>query len=117
VCAGLSGIEAHVSMVGTGAITREALRAARGFTEEEWDVAERALRDRGLLEEDGTLSGAGRALRIDVEAATDRASAAPWSRLGDEGCSELVSALAPLTESVVRAGVIPSSNSIGLPID
>jgi hypothetical protein len=117
VCAELSGIEAHVSLVGAGAITREVLRGARGFTEEEWDGAERALLDRGLLEEDRTLSEAGWALRRDVEAATDRAASAPWSRLGDEGCEELLTALAPLTESVAQAGVIPTINPIGLPSD
>jgi hypothetical protein len=115
VCAGLSGIEAHVTMVGAGAVTREVLRAARGFTDDEWDDTERSLRDRGLLEEDGTLSDAGRALRGDVEAATDRAAAAPWSRIGDGGCEELVSVLAPLCESIARTGVIPSINPIGLP--
>lgn len=115
LCAQLSGIEAHVTLVGAGVITREVLLASRGFTEEEWDAAERTLLDRGLLREDGTLSDAGSALRRDIEAATDRAAASPWSRLGEEGCEALLSTLAPLTDSITRAGVIPAVNPIGLP--
>jgi hypothetical protein len=117
VCAGLSGIEAHVTLVGAGVITREVLLGARGFTEEEWDATEHSLLERGLLVEDRTLSEAGEALRTEIEAATDRAAAAPWARLGDEGCGQLRTVLKPLTDSVARTGVIPSINPIGLPTD
>ena len=97
MCAGLSGIEAHVALVGEGVVTRDVLLTARGFTEEEWTAAERALLERGLLNEGGTLSDEGAALRAEVEAATDRAAAAPWSRLEATGCEALLEALAPLT--------------------
>jgi hypothetical protein len=115
VCAELSGLEAHVSLVGTGAITRDVLQGARGFTDDEWDGAESSLLDRGLLSEDGELTDAGWELRRDVESTTDRAAAAPWLALGDEGCEELCSLLAPLTSSIAAAGVIPALNPIGLP--
>jgi hypothetical protein len=115
VCAGLSGLEAHVTMVGSGVLTHEVLQGARGFSDEEWIAAERSLVERGLLEETGALTEAGWALRRDVESTTDRAAAAPWAALGDEGCEELVSLLSPLTASIAAAGVIPALNPIGLP--
>jgi hypothetical protein len=115
VCAGLSGLEAHVTLVGSGVLTREVLQGARGFSDDEWAAAERTLLDRGLLEETGALTGAGRTLRRDVEATTDRAAAAPWAALGDQGCEELLSLLSPLTASIAAAGVVPARNPIGLP--
>jgi hypothetical protein len=115
VGAGLSGLEAHVTMVGIGAVTRAVLQAARGFTDEEWEAAECALVDRGLLAEDGALSDAGATLRRAVESTTDRLAAAPWAALGDEGCEALTSAIAPLTASIAASGIIPSINPIGLP--
>ena len=117
MCANLSGIEAHVTLVGAGAITREVLQGARGFTDEEWAAAERSLVDRGLINDEGVLTDAGRSLRRDVEATTDRAAAAPWARLGDAGCEELGALLGPLATSVAAAGVIPRLNPIGLPTD
>ncbi len=115
ICAPLSGLEAHITLVGAGVISREVLQGARGFTDEEWDAAEEALLERGLLAEDRALSDEGWALRREVEASTDRVAAAPWARLGDEGCAELLSLLAPLTESIAGSGVIPERNPIGLP--
>ena len=115
VCASLSGLEAHVTLVGAGATSREVLQAARGFTDEEWAAAEGALADRGLLLADGALSDHGWALRREVEATTDRAASAPWARLGDEGCDELVALLSPLAASIASAGIIPATNPIGVP--
>ena len=115
VCAELSGLEAHVTLVGTGAITRSVLQPARGFSDEEWTDAERSLLERGLLLEDRRLSEAGQTLRREVEAATDDAAAAPWARLDDEGCRELTVLLAPLHDAIAASGVVPPLNPIGLP--
>lgn len=115
VCEELSGLQAHVTMVGAGSITREVLQGARGFTDEEWDAAARSLVERGVLAEDGTLTTAGVALRRDVESTTDRAAAAPWAALGDGGCEQLATVLTPVAASIARSGVIPAINPIGLP--
>jgi hypothetical protein len=115
VGAGLTGLEAHLTLVGAGTITREVLQPARGFTDDEWSAAAAALADRGLLEGDGALTAAGRALRADLEATTDRLAAEPWRRLGDDGCGSLLEQLAPLTQAVAAAGIVPVLNPIGLP--
>jgi hypothetical protein len=117
VVAGLSGLEAHLTLVGTGTISRAVLQGARGFADDEWDAAATALAARGLLAPDGTLTEDGRALRAEVEGATDRAALAPWARLGEDGCAALDGYLRPLTRSIVAAGVIPATNPIGLPAD
>ena len=117
VCAELGGLEAHVTLVGTGVITREVLQGARGFTDAEWVAAETSLLDRGLLGEDGSLTDAGMDLRREIESTTDRAAAAPWAALGGDRCEELVSLLSPVTGSIAAIGVIPALNPIGLPSD
>ena len=114
VCAGLSGLEAHLTLVGAGVIPRAVLQQARGFTDEEWGAAAESLRDRGVLEGDGTLTDAGRALRDEIEAVTDDAAIEPWARLGDERCSELMAVLKPLRASIDRSGVIPAISPTGL---
>jgi hypothetical protein len=117
VVAGLSGLEAHLTLVGTGSITREILQAARGFTDEEWEGAASVLRDRGVLDGAGALTAEGRAIRQEVEDLTDRAAAAPWARLGDAGCDELARLLVPLSRALSDGGVVPAINPIGVPRD
>ena len=115
VCAGLTGLEAHLTLVGTGTLPREVLQPARGFTDDEWDDATRALTARGVLDGTGRLTDEGRTLRRDVEQVTDRAALAPWARLGEAGCDELEAILGPMSASVVEAGVVPALNPMGLP--
>ena len=40
--AGLDGCESHISFVATGAIPRSVLQPARGWSDDEWEAAERA---------------------------------------------------------------------------
>lgn len=115
VCARLSGLEAHLTLVASGTIPREVLQPARGFTDDEWTAAELALKERGLLGADGSLTQEGRRLRHEIEATTDEAALAPWAQLGDEGCDELAVLLRPLHEAVQASGVVPLLNPIGLP--
>jgi hypothetical protein len=115
VDAELSGLEAHLTLVGTGSIPRSVLQGARGFTDEEWDAAERGLIERGLLQEDHELSTTGRVLREDVEATTDRLASQPWTTLGDDRCSEIVELASPIVQSIAASGVVPVLNPMGLP--
>src|ERR1019366_5791980 len=81
VCAGLSGIEAHVTLVGAGVTYRSVLQEARGFTDDEWQHAHDGLVARGLIDHAGSLTDAGRELRREVEPTTDRGALRPWARL------------------------------------
>jgi hypothetical protein len=112
--AGIGGLEAHVVMVGAGAVSRERIRTARGWPDEEWDAAEARLVQRGLLDDGGRVTGQGAALRDRVEATTDLLAAAPWEHLGAERTERLTELLRPMAEAVAAA-YIPYPNPMGLP--
>lgn len=112
---GLSGLEAGVSHVATGQVTREIIQGTRGWTDDEWNAAERRLRERGLLGDDGQLTGAGRELRASVETATDRLAVGPVDRLGAPGVEEAVELAVRLGRRVSDDGLFPVPNPIGVP--
>jgi len=117
VAHGLDGAQAHVSLAATGAVPRTVLQPNRGWTDQEWTDAERALADRGWLDEEGRLTGAGMSGRSAIEAATDRLASDLWQRLGAADTKTLVDALVPLARAVTSSGVIPEMNPIGLPVE
>jgi hypothetical protein len=94
VAADIGPCEALVLFGASHGLTPEYLRAARGWSEQEWQDAERSLSARGLF--DGGLTEAGRALRQDVEDRTDAAAEAPWAALGDERTDRLAELLTPV---------------------
>jgi hypothetical protein len=115
VCAGLTGLEAHLTLVGAGVITREVLQGARGFTDKEWQAAQDGLEARGLVDVDGVLTDRGRELRREIESTTDEVALGPWVRLGASRCEELRELVTPLTAAIAEAGAIPVHNPMGLP--
>ncbi|MGA2519632.1 MAG: hypothetical protein ABSG81_02305 [Acidimicrobiales bacterium] len=116
VAAGLDGLEALVSMVGTGAVPRSLLQVARGWDDAQWEEAEARLAGRGWLTPDGALTPAGAAARSDIEDLTDRLATEPWDRLGAQRTEELRTLLVPLARAVAASGVVPVPNPIGLPV-
>lgn len=84
----LDGLEAHVTLVATGAVQRTVLQPARGWSDEQWSA---------------------------VEQATDRLARAPWETLGPERSEELRALLDPWAQAVARAGMVPTHNPMGLP--
>jgi len=109
----ISGLEAHLLMVGTGAATRETIQFARGWPDEDWDAAATRLADRGLLDADGLLTDAGRELRERIEATTDLLAAGPWEHLGEARTERLSELVAPWARRVAEG--IPYPNPMGLP--
>lgn len=114
VAAGLDGLGAHVTFVATGAIPRARLQGARGWTDEEWSVAERLLTASGWLQ-DGRLTDEGERRRAAVEATTDDLAAPPWVAVGHDAARRLADLLEPLAGRVARAGAVPFPNPIGVP--
>ena len=111
---GLLGLPALVLSAAAGMTTAEWLQRARGWSPEEWARAAGVLTDRGWLAGE-ELTDAGRALRADVEADTDRLAAGPWAALGEAGCDRLAELLVPVRHAVVAAGEWPAHNPIGVP--
>jgi hypothetical protein len=115
VALGLSGLEASVTNVATGAVTRDLLQPNRGWTDDEWDDAVRRLQGRGLLLPDGGLTAAGVELRGQLEETTDRLAAEPVERLGPDGTERIVALATPLARRVIDDGPVPVPNPIGVP--
>jgi hypothetical protein len=112
---GIDGCEAHVTLVGTGAVPREAIQPHRGWSDEEWEAAEMRLRSRGWLDNAGMLTQTGRDVRQWVEARTDTLTARPWEALGADGCARLRALAFALSDAIVRAEGVPIPNPMGLP--
>ena len=106
---GLSGLDALVTHVATGAgFTVDAAKLTRGWSDEQRTAAERDLRERGLLDGEGALTEAGVALRDRVETATEAAARGPWRHLGPEKTARLEELGRALTRRVVAAGAFPA---------
>jgi hypothetical protein len=112
--AGLDGLEAHVLIAHDGGTSADDLQKTRGWTAEDWDGATQRCAERGLVDAGG-LTAAGRALRADIEAVTDRLAAAPFAPLPPARRDALIAALDPVATAVSRSGVLRYPNPIGLP--
>jgi hypothetical protein len=110
LAAGLDGCETLAWRASLD-LDRTVLQASRGWTDEEWDAAERRLMDRGWLDRDGTATEEARQAQVAVEEATDRAAARPWQALPAADLATLVELLSPLAATVD----LPQPNPIGLP--
>jgi hypothetical protein len=115
VGAGLDGCEAHVTLVAAGHSTREMQQRARGWSDDDWDGATQRLVHRGWLDATGVLSAAGRAVRQDVEVATDRLASGAWEAVGPERAARLLALLEPRRQCIDAAELIPYPNPMGLP--
>ena len=110
VDAELSGIEALITHTATGrGFQVQAAKALRMWSDEQWSAGQDRLRNRGLLATDGSLTPAGVQLREQVEAQTDRLSAAPWRDLPDDEVDRFITYAKTLTRTAVAAGAFPDT--------
>lgn len=63
------------------------------------------LRERGILDADGRLTVAGRAVKDRIEELTDQLAEAPYERMEPAAVEELVGLLAPISERLQSAGL------------
>ncbi|MDX2536122.1 SCO6745 family protein [Streptomyces scabiei] len=108
--AGLSGLEALVTHAATGAIDAAVLRDSRAWTPEQWEEAVRNLRERGWLSDGPHLALAedGTRRRAEIEDATDRLAALPYTTLGPADCGELRSLVRPFSLALAKE-LVPSA--------
>lgn len=107
--AGLDPLEALVSHTATGkGMAPRWILATRGWHRADWDAAAERLRGRGLLDDEGGLTGAGTQLRADVEAETDRLDLAPYEHLGAEGVERLTELGRGFLIAAAGAGAFPA---------
>ena len=105
VAAGLSGLEANLLTELWVGYSPQAYAATRAWSPEAMASAQQRLRDRGLLDGD-ELSDAGRALRSQVEQATDTAMAPAVAVLGDR-LDDVVSRCGAWGAALVERGWFP----------
>lgn len=106
---GVTGLDALVSHTAGGRGFAPAFAAAsRGWTPEQWQEAAHGLVARGLLDPDGRLTDGGRALREELEVATDAASARPLEVLDADGLARLTALGRSLSGRAVAAGAYPA---------
>ncbi|MGH3758797.1 SCO6745 family protein [Actinophytocola sp.] len=116
LAAGVTGLEALVLQVGAGRFPAELMRSVRGWPVAEWDAAARALRGRGMLAEDGTLTAWGAEFLDAIEERTDeRAWTGGLAGLGEDAVERVLAALRPSVDSLWRSGMLPEVNPTGLP--
>ncbi|WP_328606793.1 hypothetical protein OG943_44035 [Amycolatopsis sp. NBC_00345] len=115
VAAGLTGLDAGLTHIATGATTRGLLQRARGWTDEEWEASRSRLLGRGLLDPAGRLTETGAALRHHVEATTDWLAAGPLEALGAADVERVIALATRLSRVIVDTGVVPVPNPMGLP--
>ncbi len=115
VGAGLRGLDATLTHIATGAITRKLVQPSRGWSDDDWELSARRLQARGLLDRDGRLTKTGGALRRDVEDLTDRLAAGPVESIGETGVKQAIALAAPVSRHLMDGGVIPVPNPIGAP--
>jgi hypothetical protein len=113
--AGIGPCQSQVLAAAAGRAPADTLRANRKWSEQEWADATAVLADRGLVTGSGELTGAGRAVRREVEERTDRLALGPYAALGPDRADELLGLLHRLAERVVGAGGVPRPNPIGAP--
>ncbi|MDY7103285.1 MAG: hypothetical protein S0880_19045 [Actinomycetota bacterium] len=121
VAAGLDGVECHVLALAPDHDREhdperaEGQRAARGWSEADWEAATARLWERGLLDADGALTARGNNLRLVIEEQTDLAASRAFGALTTDAQERLLTVTEELSGLVVAEGDVPFPNPMGLP--
>ncbi len=117
VAADLDAVEAQVVMAAWAGerLHLDRLRASRSLTDDVWTAGRIRLHERGLLTEEGSLTGAGRELRDEIEAATDLASVRPFRRLGADRTWEVWQFVGGLSSALIDTGRMIAVTPVGAP--
>ncbi|MFJ5265931.1 hypothetical protein ACIQAC_36265 [Streptomyces sp. NPDC088387] len=111
--AGLDPAESLVSFAAIGAAPAERFES-RGWSARSWSAARERLVARGLVNEDGTATDAGRDLRHRVEHHTDRLAAAPWNAVDAKSADRVTELLGDYWVAVLASGLLPSETTLGI---
>jgi hypothetical protein len=112
---GVGPCEAHVLRLAADGSPLDTIQPYRGWSADDWAASIEQLRIRQWLDATGNLTPRGRAVREEVEAATDRLASEPLAYLSEADHERLVAGLRLVTGRLVDAGEIPYPNPIGVP--
>jgi hypothetical protein len=114
VAADVTPVQAHWLKIAAGDTDAQTLIVSRGWPDDTWQQGRLDLQARGWLDPGATLTIEGQAARDRIERQTDTAAASPWDHLGPSNTERLAQLIAPLTEAILQAGILPLQNPIGL---
>jgi hypothetical protein len=114
VAADLDPREALVLFGAANNLAPAYLRAARGWTEQEWQETTDHLIDRGLLASADELTDTGTELRTWIEQITDQAAVAPWQAIGRRSATRLYELMTPLARTLAGGNEAMRQNPMGL---
>ncbi|MCV7241383.1 hypothetical protein H7J83_01215 [Mycobacterium mantenii] len=106
--AGISGRESNVLHAAAGNVSRDYLARTRDYDETSWRQHEQRLAERGVLDDDGTLTAAGRELKDHIELTTDTLALSALDALSDDEVETLFRALTPITRAVIAGADVPA---------
>ncbi len=112
--ASVSGRECNVLQAAAGAIPRDYIARARDYDDAEWSYHEQRLAERGLLNDDGSITTAGQELKDHVETTTDALGLSALDALSDDEVETLFQAFTPITRAVVAGGDVPAMTPMNL---
>jgi hypothetical protein len=112
--AGVSGRESNVLHAAAGGVPRDYMARARDYDEATWRHHEARLAERGLLNDDGSLTAAGRQLKDDIESSTDALALSALDALSDDEVEALFQALTPIARAVIAGGDVPAVTPMSL---
>ena len=112
--AGVSGRESNVLHAAASGIPRDYIARARDYDDAAWRHHEQRLAERGLLNDDGSLTAAGREMNDSIESATDSLALSALDALSDDEVETLFQALTPITRAVIAGGDVPAMTPMGL---
>jgi hypothetical protein len=100
---GVGGLEAHVLLALDMNMPARKFGRIHHLPPAQLDALIDAMRERGLIGDDGWLSDEGQAVKRRVESLTDQLAAKPYEVLEPHELDELIEALQPLAELLVAA--------------
>ncbi len=101
----VGGLEAHVlSALDAGIFPAETFGRIHHLPQRQLAALMDGLRARGLVDDEGRFTPAGRACKDRVEALTDVLAQAPYESLGEAEVEELLVVLAPIAERLAAVG-------------
>jgi DNA-binding MarR family transcriptional regulator len=110
--AGVSGRECNVLQAAAGLIPRDYIARTRDYDDATWRHHEEQLAERGLVNDDRTLTEAGRELKDAIESTTDALALSALDALSDDEVEALFQA--PITRAVVAGGDVPAVTPMNL---
>ena len=111
---GVSGRESNVLHAAAGGVPREYIARTRDYDEAAWRYHEQRLAERGLLNDDGSPTVAGRELKNRIESRTDALSLSALDALSDDEVETLFQALTPITRAMIAGGDLPAASPMNL---